>query len=219
MAYARKTFRKNFKRKTAWYNKRYSTMQLAQKAWSATKYLKGLVNSEMLHKDTNIVLVATQSRLLQIVDITQGDSDSGRTGNSLLLKNIYFRGQLTINTAVASNTRITLALVKDKQQVADTAPQLSDIFTSSTDPDTLLNLNSSGRFKIKWRKTYTLTPVSGGRNCIDITKYWKLYDHVRYNGPASTDIQRNGYYLAIISSEAINFPTVNLNNRVGYHDN
>lgn len=212
----RKTYRK---KNTSWYNKKYSTMQLAQKAWTATKYLKGLVNSEMLHKDTNIVLGAVQSRLLQIVDITQGDSDSGRTGNSLLLKNIYFRGQLTINPVVASNTRVTLALVKDKQQVADTSPGLSDIFTSSTDPDTLLNLSSSGRFKILWRKTYTLTPVGGGRNCIDITKYWKLYDHVRYNGPAATDIQRNGYYLAIISSEVANFPTVNLNNRVGYHDN
>jgi hypothetical protein len=207
------------RRKTSWYNKKYSTMQLAKKAWAATKYLKGLVNSEMLHKDTNIVLGATQSRILQVVDITQNDTDTGRTGNSLLLKNIYFRGQLTINPSVTSNTRVTLALVKDKQQVADTAPSLGDIFTSSTDPDTLLNLSTTGRFKILWRKTYTLTPVGGGRNCYDITKYWKLYDHVRYNGPASTDIQRNGYYLAIITSEAANFPTVNLNNRVGYHDN
>jgi len=214
--YRRKTYRR---KNAAWYNKKYSTMQLAQKAWTATKYLKGLVNSEMLHKDTNITLGATQSRILQIVDITQNNLDSGRTGNSLLLKNIYFRGQLTINSAVTSNTRVTLALIKDKQQVADTPPALTDIFMSSTDPDTLLNLNTTGRFKIKWRKTYTLTPVGGGRNCYDITKYWKLYDHVRYNGPASTDIQRNGYYLAIITSEAVNFPTVNLNNRVGYHDN
>ncbi|AXH74395.1 MAG: capsid protein [Circoviridae sp.] len=207
------------RRATSWYNKKYSTMQLAKKAWAATRYLKGLVNSEMLHKDTDITLGAVQSRLLQIVDITQNDLDSGRTGNSLLLKSIYFRGQLTINSSVTSNTRVCLALVKDKQQIADTAPGLGDIFTSSTDPDTLLNLNTQGRFKILWRKTYTLSPVGGGRNCFDITKYWKLYDHVRYNGPASTDIQKNGYYLAVITSEAANFPTIDLNCRVGYHDN
>jgi len=154
-----------------------------------------------------------------MVAITQGDTDSGRTGNSILLRNIYIRGQMTINSSVTSNTRISLVLVKDAQQAIDTVPNMSDIFTNYNDPDTLLNLNQSGRFKIVWRRTFTLTPVGGGRSTFDINKYWKCYDHVRYNGATSTDISRNGYYFIILTSENTNYPTVAFNSRIGYRDN
>lgn len=218
MAY-KKYPQKKYRKKQSWYNKKYSTMQLARKAWNATKYLKGLVNSEMLHKDTAVTLGSQQSNILVISNPSQDDTASGRTGNSILLRNIYFRGTLQINTSVTANTRVSLALVKDTQQISDTQPAVTDIFDSATDPDSLLKLGNAGRFKIIWRKVYTLAPVAGGRNVIDITKYWKVYDHVRFNGPANTDTQKNGYYIVIITSENTNYPSVTLNTRVGYHDN
>lgn len=219
MPYNRRIRSRRTRRKsTSWYNRKYSTLQLAQKAWTATKYLKGLVNSEMLHKDTVITLGSNQSNITQIIDITQGDSDSGRTGNSILLRNIYLRGKLEINSSVTGNTRVSLILFKDKQQNADSTPSVTDLLKSN-DPDAMLNLSQAGRYKLIWRKTYALNPVSGGRNVVDFHKYWKVYDHVRYNGSASTDIQKNGYYLAIISSEVTNFPSVGINARIGYHDN
>lgn len=221
MAQYRRPYRKTSKRRssTSWYNKKYSALDIAQKALRNTRYLKGLVNSEMLHKDTAVTLGAQQANINVISNPSQDDTASGRTGNSILLRNIYFRGTIAINTSVTANTRITLALVKDTQQVSDTQPGVGDIFDSVTDPDTLLKLGNSGRFKIIWRKTYTLTPVSGGRNVVDITKYWKVYDHVRFNGPNNTDTQKNGYYIAMISSESTNFPSCTLNTRIGYHDN
>lgn len=221
MAQYRRAFKKKQYRrgKTSWYNKKYSALQMAQQALKATRYLKGLVNSEMFHKDTAVTLGSQQANILVISNPSVDDTASGRTGNSILLRNIYFRGQMSINSSVTGNTRVTLALIKDTQQVSDTQPGVGDIFDSVTDPDSLLKLSNAGRFKILWRKTYTLTPVGGGRNTYDITKYWKVYDHVRFNGTANTDTQRNGYYIAIISSENANFPVVSLNTRVGYHDN
>lgn len=217
MKYSRRPRRRS-RRKVAWYNRKYSTMQLAQKAWTATKYLKGLVNSEMLHLDNSYSLGAASNAIYHITGMSQNDTDSGRTGNSILLRNIYIRGLIEINPAVTGDSRVLVALVKDKQQISDTTPGVTDIF-KSTSPESMLNLNTSGRFKVLWRKTYVVAPVSGGRNAVEVKRYWKIYDHVRYNGSGTSDIQKNGYYLVIITSEPANFPTVNFNTRIGYHDN
>lgn len=207
------------RRRTAWYNRKYSTAQIARAAWRSAKYIRGLVNSEMLHKDNTMTLGANQSQIFSFVNIAQGDDIGSRTGNSILLRNMYIRGRLTVNNNVTNYSRVMIALVKDKQQVADTTPAITDIFTSATDPDTLLLTNALGRFKIMWRKTYILTTASGGMCGHDIHKYWTVRDHVRYNGTSSTDIQRNGYYLVVISDEAVNYPVVSFNARTSYHDN
>lgn len=220
MAYTKRATRKTYKRKpVSWYNKKYSTYDIARQALAATKYIKGLVNSEQFHSDQTLALGLNQSAIFHLTSLTQGDGDNGRTGNSILLKNIYIRGTTAINSAVTSNTRVALFLVKDTQQISDTTPTISDIFVSGTDPDTLLKTNTFGRYKILWRKQHVMTPVSGGRNVIEFSKYWKLYDHVRFNGSTSSDIQKNGYYFIMISSENVNFPSCLINSRIGYHDN
>lgn len=207
-----------FRRKAPWYRRKYSASEVAYKAFQGVKYLKGLVNSEMHHKDTTISL-STQNLITHITSIAQGDNDFNRTGNSLLLRNIYIRGTMEIDPAVTSNTRISLVLVKDLQQVSDSSPTLANIFNTPTDPNSLLSLSTSGRFKILWRKNYVLTPSTASRPAIDINKYWKIYDHVRFNGTAATDIQKNGYYFCILTSESVNFPQIDCTARVGFHDN
>lgn len=221
MAYSRKSSAKrSFKgRKPKWYNRKYSPSEVAYRAFKGVQYLKGLVNSERMYLDNTLTLGASQSQIFGLTSLAQGDASNNRTGNSILLRSLYMRGRMEINSAVTSNTRICILLIKDKQQVSDTSPGIADIVTSSTDPDTLVNRNTAGRFKILWRKNYILTPVSGGRNAIDLSKYWKVYDHVRFNGTASSDIQKNGYYLVVITSESANYPTVVFNARTGYHDN
>ncbi|UOF78301.1 capsid protein [Circoviridae sp.] len=219
--YNRKYKRRNYRRKTPWYNKRYSTLQLARKAVKGVRYLKGLVNSEMLHQDfsysagTNIT---NTGFITNITALSQGDSSSTRTGNSILLRSIYYRFKIEINPSVTSNTTITMLLLKDKQQTSDTSPLPGDIL-SSLRTEAMINLDYAGRFKILKRKTFYLTPSSGGQPVKEIVGYRKVYDHVRYNGTASTDIQKNGYYLLFISSENTNYPTIQGTTRIGYHDN
>lgn len=220
---ARKTFRrKTYKKKPSWYNKKYtfsaSPMQVAQSALRATRYLKGLVNSEMYHVDTSLNLGSAQSKIFSLCDIAQNDTDSGRTGNSILLRSIYIRGLIEINPAVTANSRVLICVVQDTQQVGDSTPVILDVFKTNS-PESMLAMNSAGRFKVLYRKTYVLSPSSGGRNAVEFNKYFSMRQHVRYNGPANTDIQKNGYYLLVLTSEVTNFPTVSLTSRIGYHDN
>jgi len=124
-----------------------------------------------------------------------------------------------INASQTTNTRIMLAIVVDNQQVSDTTPALSDIFTSGTDPHTLLNVNTLGRFKILKRMQITLDSNAAGNNARTLRLFRRFNFHVRYNGTAGSDTQKNGVYLVMITSESSLYPTISLNTRVSYHDN
>lgn len=194
-------------------------MDVAMAAYNGVKALRGLVNSEMFKKDTSVTLGAAQSNIVRLTDISQGDTVSGRQGNSILLRNITIKGKIEINAAVTGNSAVMIALVQDTQQVSDTTPAVADIFTAQNDPHTLLNVGTQGRFKVIKRWNYILTPAAGGANAKQLD-YWKsLYTHVRYNGSGSTDLQKNQLYLVMITSENTNYPTIALNARVGYRDN
>ncbi len=211
--------KKTFKPKE-WYNKKYSVKALASGAWRATKYLASMINSEVMKKDTTVTLGAAQSNITQLNAIAQDDTLSGRTGNSILCKSLTLKGSMQINSSVTANTRIAIFLIQDTQQVSDSNPTLADIFTSPTDPHTLLNINSQGRYKIMKRWNYWLTPASGGKPIaqLDFYKEFQML-HTRYNGTSANDIQKNGLYLAYITSESTNFPNISINSRFAYHDN
>lgn len=221
MPYARRSYRRRSsrRRRTPWYNKKYSTAQIARAAWRSAKYIRGLVNSEMFHKDQTLTLGSNQNAIFNITSLAIGDGMNARTANSILAKSIHMRGYMYINPTVTSNTRVMLALVRDTQQVSDTVPSIPNIFDSAISPHTLLNLSNAGRFKILWRKQYVMTPNTGGRDAIQLKFFTRLNHHVRYNGSADTDIQKNGIYLVMITSEPTNYPTIELLSRFNYHDN
>jgi len=211
--------RYNRKKVQPWYQKRYNAMELAQKALSGVKYIRGLVNSEMLHKRTDFsTTVSGSGSVNSLVAIGQDDTISGRTGNSILVRNLSYRCKLEINAAVTSNTTFTMMIIQDSQQVGDNAPAVTDILVTAN-TYSLLNDSQSGRFQILSRKNITLTPASGGRPAVEWKGYHKLYTHIRYNGTTSTDIQKNGIYLLILSSEGTNYPTFSGSFKLGYHDN
>jgi hypothetical protein len=173
-----------------------------------------------MHKDFtySAQAISNTGLVTHLTAITQNDTIEGRTGQSLLLRNITYRGRFEINSSVTSNTAITMIIFRDNQQVSDTSPVITDVLSSAS-PQSLNALNTLGRFKIIHRKTFLLTPASGGVPAREFVKSFNLYKHVRYNGTASTDIQKNGYYVAFISSESTNTPTFTGTFRIGYHDN
>lgn len=225
MAYKRYNRKRSVAKKPkSWYNQRYTLsatpMQVAQQALRATRYIKGLVNSEMLHKDTTFsaASITATGAITPLTDLGTGDTFQSRTGNSMLLRSLSYRYKIAINPAVTANTTVCVIIFQDTQQIGDTSPVVTDILNTAN-TFSLLSLSTSGRFKILSRKSYTLTPASGGKPAIENKGYHNLYSHVRYNGTATTDIQKNGLYVLFISSEATNTPTADGTFRIGYHDN
>jgi len=208
--------RPTYRRKSPWYKRKYNAMQLAAKAAKGVWYLKGLVNSEMLH--TNIAASTTISStggVIHLTGLAQGDTSSGRTGNSVLFRNLLQRIRITLNSS-ASTTYVRYMLVQDNQQIGDTTPTIADVL-ESVDVLSPLATASQGRFKVLQSKVIALDNVKSKTYLT--TKYKDMRHHVRYNGSANTDIQKGGIYFMFVSDQSITTPTLDYNFKLGYHDN
>lgn len=225
MAYRRfRRFRRQRRQNTrsgvrqAWYNKKYSVGQMASSAMRGVSYLRGLVNSEKYKYDTSVSITSTSTGVLHsLATVAQGDGDSARTGNSIFVRNLSIQGNTSRNSSgtYPDGQIVRIMLVKDGQQIGDTAPAVTDILETAS-VNSFLNSDTVGRFTVLWNKKYKLD----SQNPNQLIKYnKKLWHHVRYNGTSGSDIQKGGLYLLIISNEATYGPAMGLQCRLSYHDN
>lgn len=222
MAYKRfRRFRRYPKRKgksSSWYTKKYSVSQLAQKAIKGVNYIRGLVNSEMYKLDTAVTgTVPDSGAVTHITALAQGDGEGARTGNSIFVRSINWKGQVYRTTSGNANQTFRVMVIMDNQQLTDSSPGVTDILQSAT-VYSHLNKNTVGRFSVLANKVFMLSSTGDlGKNLnINIP----LKHHVRYNGSASTDIAKGGLYVLCISDQAsANYPSIQSEVRVSYHDN
>lgn len=203
-------------RRTPWYRRKYDAMSLAAKAAKGVWYLKGLVNSEMLHNQNLGSTTSSSTGTMTLLNgMAQGDTSSQRTGNSILMRNVHLRLVFTQNpTAVSTIYRVMLIL--DTQQIGDTNPSVTDVLESAS-PLSPLATGTSGRFKVLKSWFFTTDDDKSQTKIIQFYKDFRF--HTRYNGTANTDIQKNGLYLLHLTDQATNTPTLNYSWKVGYHDN
>lgn len=190
---------------------------LAKKAWAGFKYLKGMINCEKYKIDTSYsTTVGTTANVALLNNIATGDTANTRTGISVLLKYAYI--SLTFNRSTAATTaysQLRMLLVQDTEQVGDTSPAYSDVIEGGLSSG-LLNRDTMGRFTILLDKQLNLT---ANTPAIRVQQMVPLNFHARYNGTASSDIEKNGVYLMIVSSEATNQVGIVGVCRIAYYDN
>lgn len=208
--------RSSRRRRTPWYRKKYDAMSLAAKAAKGVWYLKGLVNSEMLHnQSTGSTTVPNTGVITLLNGMAQNDTSSGRTGNSILMRNVFLRLVLTQHpNAVSTVYRVMLVL--DKQQVSDTSPTITNILETFS-PLAPLATASVGRFKIMKNWFFTTDDTKSQTRILELYKQFRF--HTKYNGTTNTDIQKNGLYLVVLTDQGVNTPTLDFTWKVGYHDN
>lgn len=201
---------------------RFSRMRvgtIARKAYSGFRYLKSMINSEKYHYDSQISgTPTTTAGITHLTNISQGDNDGSRSGNSILVKKITYNVSYNIN-ASASNTWIREVILIDRQQISDTPPTYSDVFdvSGTTVIAALLNKATLGRFTILRDRIFTLN--NNGKQLLNRKGSIYVNKHVRYNGTTGADIQKNGIYVMYVSNETTNAPQVTSVFRVFYHDN
>lgn len=191
---------------------------LARKAVRGLRYVRGLVNSEMFKFDgsaTNTALLPSGG-ITSLIGITQGDGDSGRTGNSILVKSINIRGNLIMDPLAGTMASVRLTILEDTQQIADTLPTFGDIYENASTYSHLQS-NTVGRFKILKTRTYRLCQTMP---LVPFQLNLPLQHHVRFNGSTSTDVQRGALYFVYSSDQASPAnPIMNWEFRTSYHDN
>lgn len=202
-----------------WYMRKYNALQIANHAWEGVKYIKGLINVERHIKDQQATAqtITTSAFVLSFHGIAQGDTIDARTGQSILLKTIQFKANLTKHASVTTD-RVRIIVFIDTQQVSDTNPVIGDVLDTSTSYSTApLNSANLGRFRMLYDKCYAITSE---RPTLKLNIFRRFYKHhVRYNGSASTDINKGGIYIMILGGEASNGPSMNYSARTTFYDN
>ena len=203
----------------AWYDRKYSPGELAQKALTGVYYLKGLVNSELFKNDIsgNVSTMTTTGMVIPMTSIAQGDAVAGRTGNSIFVRSINMKVYFFLNPSTIG-TVFRMAIIKDNQQLSDTTPTITEIYAAASPSVTApLNVNTAGRFSVL--KSWFFAMDDSKTQFRLINHYHILRHHVRYNGTSGSDVQKGGLYLVIWCNEATNAPTVQYDIRTSYHDN
>lgn len=182
--------------------------------------IKGLINSEMYKFDvvdsgTTVTNAGTYTSHLTAV--AQGDGDSARTGNSIFVRNLRIRGQIIFSPTGGDIQNVTIMLVLDTQQIADTTSVNAALVLAAQNVDSPLNPQNVGRFSILYRRKFTLWSPDRLQSNFLINKV--LRHHVRYNGTTGGDIQKGGLYLIAISDQGANGPAISHYSRLSYHDN
>lgn len=186
----------------------------AQQAWK----IKGLVNSEMMKLDTSAsgVSIPTTGVVTHMTAVAQGDTDASRHGNSIYVRALNIKGYVRMNSAATASV-YRLSVIIDTQQVGDTSPTYSDIYESA-DVNSHLNNATVGRYKIL--KNIVLTLVQGQTDVRYFDINIPMRHHVRYNGTATSDVQKGGIYLVRVSNEGVGYtPSDTYEARLSYHDN
>jgi hypothetical protein len=196
-----------------------SALHLAKRAAQGVYYLKGLVNSEKYKHDvTSSGTLGDTGTIIHLTSVAQGDGEGERTGNSIFVRSVWSQLKLYRDVSVGMESQLLrVALILDTQQVGDTPPTFSNIY-QGLGPLTGLDETSVGRYKVLWSKHYTLDKANVTSRYVNV--YKKMRHHVRFNGAASSDIQKGGLYLVMSSDQTSSgFPSYDLFNRVSYHDN
>lgn len=135
--------------------------------------------------------------------IAQGNGTSNRDGDVINIKSVHAR--CTFTCLAGSNIRFRVLIVRDKQQVPDTTPAITDVLSVST-TGALPVYNTRARYQLIHDKVFSMNANFLNQDMsmtVDIKKSFPKGLKVQYNGSASTDIQKNGLYLFVIADVAM----------------
>lgn len=206
-----------------WYSKKYSALDLAGKAWTGVKMLKGIINSEKKYHDTLISgSVDYNGTINLLTDIDQGDTNVTRSGNSILAKSLLIRYSVIPDVSSANTSYMRVIICQDTMNLG-TTPAVSDVLQNTASASAPLShynnqYSAQYRFKILYDKTHGLSNLQS--TPAYVSEKLMVNDHIKYTGTQGTDEGKNNIYLVLISNQVTSLlPAFSCYSRVKFYDN
>ena len=208
---ARRTWRQ-YKRNKGYGGVAYDALKIAT-------YAASQLNVEKKHTDSAASITPNDIGLTFYLmnGIALGDGNENRDGSSLRMQSLHVKGHIKLSGS-ASSTILRVLVILDK--APDGAPPSSSEILDDQDVNGMYNTEQMGN-KYVILKDMLYTVSDGGNNNEVFKIYLKRTNKVRYdgNGAAIGDVSQNAVWLAFISDEATNTPTVTWRSRVMFVDN
>lgn len=219
MSYARPVPRRRkpvITKKRPWLSKMQQVARVAYTTARTVNKMSRLLDCEQKITDIYQSLTpdSTTGSVYCLTALGQGDTESTRSGNTVLFHSLYIKMALTPH-ASATGTFIRYMLVVDK--ASDSASPVSTDILENVDITGFLKHVNSQRFGVIRDKVYHVSP--DGKDTAFIRDYVPLNMKVHYDGTTSSDNFNNGVYIFLLSNEPTNTPTVNLRARKKFYDN
>lgn len=155
--------------------------------------------------NTNVTNLTAAGSIQHVTAIQQGDDTPERTGNTIDLREIYMQSSFTVGSDAGTGVSFRIALVRDTQQINDTSPGVTDVFSSANPLIAMPNIANRERFKFLYVSPIVPIPqttLSG--TGINHKFDWKGNLKVSYNGTATTDIAKGGIYIIFLTDSGSN---------------
>lgn len=158
--------------------------------------------------------ITTTATVFPLTAISQGDTDTSRTGDKVTLKSFLMRLNITPNATAGINFLRILALI-DKQNNA-VAPTAAQILQNSTTTYSPLNDDWGKRFKVFYDRTFTVdTDATGGQ----VEKTYRKLRNVVIEYPGTGTVPNtNGVYILMLADQPTDGPAVIGTVRIRYTD-
>lgn len=188
---------------------------MAKKALTMVRKLKRELKPEMKRKTivVNNLDIDSTGLIQDVPRLADGTQQSARTGLDVRCKTLQLTSYIFRN-AVATTTFCRLIVFVDKQQIADSKTSVADVLetVSVLAPRNQL---TKKRFRFLRDKYFFLTSTFDARI---FRMRIKLNFIQRYNGTATTDIEKNGIYILLLSNQATNKPSITYHATISYTD-
>ncbi len=223
MPYTKKGNTGYYKKKYTKYKKRkgqFTYGQVLDKVVGDVSRLKGLINTEFKTVDTSSATAVSASGTVQLLNATiAGDDFDNRDGRVIRCKSIQYAINIIMEPATAVNTTTRVMLVIDKQPNG-VLMTVGELLTSGASNLDFRNLDNRKRFIILSDK---IVMQSNTANTLDRLELYKQIDmktiYDDSNAGTIADIESNALFLVMISSEATNTPTLQVETRMRFIDN
>lgn len=210
-----------------------STAKVASRALYLASNIAKQLNVEKKYLDTvQAQQIDKTTPSIHIVNaVPQGDTGESRDGDQVKAIRLYWNGTVSNDLPSSNNYPVMyrMVILLDKQSDG-TPPTLAEIYQTTENPRSHLNMDNKMRFSILHDKQFLLTPAHINNNTkivqgyMDLTKKFKKTAglRIRYSGTGSTaaDVASNPLYCIVFTSAgAVDNSTVNIYHRLRYVDN
>jgi len=147
----------------------------------------------------------TLGSITLLSNVGAGDGVSQRDGHQIVPRYLILRMNLAHDSTV-NVSACRVMIFQDKQQVGDSTPGVSTLLYDNTgNLGTISPLSELTKTRFKVLKDSTMLMDYYNRTK-QITWKIKLSGYIEYNGNATTDIQKNGIYMLVISDQPTYVP-------------
>lgn len=200
--------------KTRVRDSKFAPSSTARRALSLARRLNNAMEVKA-YDIVNSTTIGTAGIVLNINDISQGDGQGNRDGNSAYIFKLNIRWVMSI--AAADNETVFRVIVfSDRKQVGSVVPTVLSVL-STAEPKAQFNVGNRLRWKI-YQDFWAPLDLVGHANVLGhMTSSMKL--KVNYSGATGATWDTNGLFMLVISDENVNKPTFSYTTRCFFNDN